>query len=84
MMAFSFCEFTNLLNKSKRLPEVAKSEAPLNAASFLGQLPVWGLCTKELSLLARERRYSPREGVQVLLARASVMLLAPLVNRRPH
>ena len=41
-------EFTNLLNKSKRLPEVVKSEAPLNAASFVGQLPVWGLCTKEL------------------------------------
>ena len=62
MMAFSFREFTNLLNKSKRLPEVAKSEAPLNAASFLGQLPVWGLCTKELGLLARERRYSPATG----------------------
>ncbi len=43
MMAFSFREFTNLLNKSKRLPEVVKSEAPLNAASFVGQLSVWGL-----------------------------------------
>lgn len=43
MMAFSFREFTNLLNKSKRLPEIAKPEAPLDAVSFLRQLPVWGL-----------------------------------------
>ena len=28
MMAFSFREFTNLLNKSKRLPEIAKPEVP--------------------------------------------------------
>src|SRR6267143_2612991 len=30
--------------------------------SFLRQLPVWGLCVKELSLLAREWRYSPATG----------------------
>ena len=41
MMAFSFREFTNLLNKGKRLSEVAKPEAPLDAVSFLRQLPVW-------------------------------------------
>ena len=35
MMAFSFREFTNLLNKGKRLPEIAKPEAPLDAVSFL-------------------------------------------------
>src|SRR5262249_47025286 len=51
MMAFSFREFTNLLNKGKRLPEIAKPEAPLDAVSFLRQLPVRGLCVKELSLL---------------------------------
>src|SRR3981189_1617390 len=62
MMAFSFREFTNLLNKGKRLPEIAKPEAPLDAVSFLRQLPVWGLCMKELSLLAREWRYSPATG----------------------
>src|SRR5437667_11229847 len=44
MMAFSFREFTNLLNKGKRLPEIAKPEAPLDAVSLLRQLPVWGLC----------------------------------------
>ena len=49
MMAFSFREFTNLLNKGKRLPEIAKPEAPLDAVSFLRQLPVRGLCVKELS-----------------------------------
>ena len=49
MMAFSFREFTNLLNKEKRLPEVAKPEAPLDAMSFVSQLPVWGLCVKDLS-----------------------------------
>ena len=84
MMAFSFREFTNLLNKGKRLPEIAKPEAPLDAVSFLRQLPVWGGCMKELSLLAREWGIPPRQGVQVLQARASVMLLAPRVNRRPH
>src|SRR3982075_939567 len=47
MMAFGLCEFTNLLNKGKRLAEIAKPEAPLDAVR------------------------------QVLLARASVMLLAP-------
>ena len=62
MMAFSFREFTNLLNKGKRLPEIAKPEAPLDAVSLLRQLPVWGLCVKELSLLAREWRYSPATG----------------------
>src|ERR1700724_1050467 len=40
MMAFSFREFTNLLDKGKRLPEIAKPEAPLDAVSFLWQLPV--------------------------------------------
>ena len=39
MMAFSFREFTNLLNKGKRHPEIAKPEAPLDAASFLCKLP---------------------------------------------
>jgi hypothetical protein len=35
MMAFSFREFTNLLNKGKCLSEIAKPEAPLDAVSFL-------------------------------------------------
>ena len=61
-MALSFREFTNLLNKAKCLPEIAKPEASLDAVSFLQQLPVWGLCVKKLSLLARERRYSPATG----------------------
>jgi hypothetical protein len=35
MMAFSFREFTDLLDKGKRLPEIAKPEAALDAVSFL-------------------------------------------------
>ena len=35
MMAFSFREFTNLLNKCKCLPEIAKPEAPLDVVSIL-------------------------------------------------
>jgi hypothetical protein len=35
MMAFSLREFTNLLNKSKRLLEIAKPEASLDAVSCL-------------------------------------------------
>src|ERR1700724_4278315 len=62
MMAFGLCEFTNLPNKGKRLAEIAKPEAPLDAVSFLRQLPVWGLFVKELSLLAREWGYSPATG----------------------
>jgi hypothetical protein len=46
MMAFRFREFTNLLNKGQRLPEIAKPEAPLDAVSFPRQFPVWGLCVK--------------------------------------
>ena len=61
-MAFGFREFTNLLNKDKRVAEIAKPEAPLDAVSFLRQLPVQGLCVKELSLLAREWGYSPATG----------------------
>ena len=61
MMSFSFREFTNLLNKGKRLSKIVKPEAPLDAVSFIHQLPVWGLCMKDLSLLAREWRYSPRD-----------------------
>ena len=62
MMVFGFREFTNLLNKGKRLAEIAKPEASLDAVSFVRQLPVWGLCVKELSLLARKCRYSPATG----------------------
>jgi hypothetical protein len=62
MMAFSFREFTNLLDKGKRLPEIAKPEAPLDAERFLRELPVWGLCMKERGLLAREGRNSPATG----------------------
>ena len=40
MMAFSFREFTNLLNKGKRLSKIAEAKAPLDAVSFLQQLPV--------------------------------------------
>ena len=53
MMSFSFREFTNLLNKGKRLSKIVKPEAPLDAVNFIHQLPVWGLCMKDLSLLAR-------------------------------
>src|SRR3981189_2772458 len=56
MMAFSFRELTNLLNKGQRLPEIVKPEAPLDAVDFLWQLPVWGLCMKDLGLLACEWR----------------------------
>ena len=35
MMALSFRELTNFLNKSECLPEIAKSEPPLDAVSFL-------------------------------------------------
>jgi hypothetical protein len=62
MMPFSFREFTNLLDEGKRLPEISKPEAPLDAVGFLRQLPVWGLGVKEFSLLAREWRYSPATG----------------------
>ena len=51
MMAFGFREFTNLLNKDKRVAEIAKPEAPLDAVSFLRQLPVWGLRLKELTYM---------------------------------
>jgi hypothetical protein len=61
-MAFSFRELTNLLNKGKRLPEIAKLEAPLDAVSFIRQLPVRGLRMKELSLLPREWGYSSTAG----------------------
>jgi hypothetical protein len=35
MMAFSFREFTNFLDKGERLPKITKPEAPLDAVSFL-------------------------------------------------
>jgi len=43
MVAFGFCEFTNLLDKAKRLPEILESEIPLDPTSIVHQLPVWGL-----------------------------------------
>ena len=84
MMAFSFREFTNLLNKGKRLPEIAKPEAPLDAVSFLRQLPVRGLCVKELSLLARERRYSPATGSTGFACKSFGHVVAPGGNCRPQ
>src|SRR6202166_2911282 len=80
MMAFGFREFTNLLNKGKRLAEIAKPEAPLDAVSFLRQLPVWGLCVKELSLLAREWRYTPRDGEYRLCQQELRAYYLPLVS----
>jgi hypothetical protein len=62
VMAFSFRESTNFLDKGKRLPEIAKPEAPLNVASFLWQLPAWGFYMKAFSLLARERGDSSATG----------------------
>src|SRR6478735_1716708 len=70
MMAFGFREFTNLLNKGKRLAEIAKPKAPLDAVSFRRQLPVWGLCVEQLSLLAREWRYSPATGSTVFVRKS--------------
>jgi hypothetical protein len=84
MMAFSFREFTNLLNKGKGLPEIAKPEGPLDAVSFLRQLPIRGLCMKELGLLARERRYSPTTGSTGFASKSFGHVLAPCFNRRPH
>src|ERR1700740_2287504 len=81
MMAFSFRQFTNLLNKGKRLPEIAKPEAPLDEASFLRQLPVWGLCVKELSLLPREWRYSPAQGSTGFVSKTFGHVPASRVNR---
>ena len=58
-------------------------EAPLDAVSFLRQLPVWSLCMQELSLLVREGRKSPATGSTGFAYSASVILLASRVNRRP-
>jgi hypothetical protein len=44
-----------------RKVSASKPEAPLDAVSFLRQLPIWGLCVKELSLLGCKWRYSPRD-----------------------
>jgi len=43
MVAFGFCEFTNLLDKAKRLPEILESEIPLDPTSIVHQLPIWDL-----------------------------------------
>ena len=83
MMAFSFREFTNLLNKGKRLPKIAKPEASLNAVSFVRHLPVWNLCVKELSLLARERRYSPATGSAGFVGKSFGNGASPCLNRSP-
>src|ERR1700716_3642513 len=84
MMAFSFREFTNLLNKAKRLPEIAKPEAPLDAVSVLRQLPARGLCVKELSLLAREWRYSPATGSTGFASKSFGHVASSRVNRAPR
>jgi hypothetical protein len=43
MVAFVFCEFTNLSDKAKRLPEILEPEVPLDPTSIVHQLPIWGL-----------------------------------------
>src|SRR6202162_5318319 len=83
MMAFSFRELTNLLNKGKRLPEIAKPEVPLDAVSFLQQLPVWGLCMKELSLLVREWRYSPATGSAGFAGKSFAHVACPSCQASP-
>src|SRR3984893_9246699 len=83
MMAFGFREFTNLLNKGKRVAEIAKPEAPLDAVSFGRKLPVWGLCVKELSLLAREWRYSPATGSTGLASKSFGHVACPSCQPSP-
>ena len=41
MMAFGFREFTNLLNKGKRLPEITKPEAPLALSASITCAGIW-------------------------------------------
>ena len=61
MMAFSFREFTNLLNKCKCSPEIAKLEL-----RSMGELPsvvaILGLYMKDLSFLACQRKQFPATG----------------------
>ena len=80
MMAFSFRKFTNFLDKGKRLPEIAKPEAPLDAERFLRELPVWGLCMKERGLLAREGRNSPATGSTGFAYKRFGHIFLPLVS----
>ena len=75
-MAFSLRKFTNLLNESK-VPEIAKPEAPLNVVSFLRQLPVWRLGQARFCSHVSGGT-PPRQAVQDLFARASVVLFVPL------
>src|SRR5262245_57184311 len=84
MMAFSFREFTNLLNEGKRLPKIAKPEAPLDVVSFLWYLPVWGLYMKDLSLLACKWTYSPATGSTGFATKSFSHVAVPNVSRRPH
>src|SRR4029077_10646312 len=84
MMAFGFRELANLLDKGQRLPEITKPEAPLDAVSFLRQSPVRRLWLKSSASSRVSGGIPPRQGVQVLLTRASVTLLAPRDNLRPH
>jgi hypothetical protein len=83
MMAFGFHEFTNLLNKGKRVAEIAKPEAPLDAVTFVRQLPVWGVRVKELSLLAREWRYSPAAGSTGLASKSLGHVASPSCQPSP-
>jgi hypothetical protein len=46
----------------------------------LRQLPVWGLCVKELSLLAREWRYSPAIGSTGFASTSFGSCCLPLVS----
>src|SRR5262245_57729049 len=58
MMAFGFCEFTNLLDKAECLSEILEPKAPLDPTSVIRQLPFWGLRVEKFRLFAGERRYS--------------------------
>src|ERR1700730_4114141 len=80
MMAFSFRKLTNFLDKGKRFSEIAKPEAPLDAVIFLSQLPVWGLCVKELIWLAREGRTSPATGSTGFAYKRFGHICLPLVS----
>ncbi len=43
MVVVGFCEFTNLLNEAKRLPEILEPEIPFDPTSIVHQLPIWCL-----------------------------------------
>src|SRR5262249_53765662 len=56
VMTFGFSQVTDAANKAERFLKIAEAEVSFDTVAVIAQFPIWGLRSKLLRFLMRERR----------------------------